>query len=416
MKNCVLPSEVSGCIKAPASKSTMQRVLAAALLAPGRSELLDPGYCADTMAAMEIVRCLGAKVRITRAAVQVQGGFNPVKRKINCGESGLSLRLFAAISALHHREIELTGKSTLLRRPLTMIEKPLSALGGRVQTRNGFPPIRVRGPLAGGQAEMDGSLSSQFLSGLLMALPLAQTDSRISVSHLKSIPYIDMTLQVLADFGIRVEHDCYRSFFIRAGQTYAARSLPVEGDWSGAAFMLVAGAIAGSVTVSGLRVDSVQADRRVLQALDLAGARVCWHGSDLTVTRSPLRAFHFNATHAPDLFPPLVALACHCAGKSRIEGVERLYFKESNRARALLGEFGSLGAKIIINGNTMEIDGGPLGGGTVSSHRDHRMVMALAVAALAARGPVVIEASECVDKSYPDFFTALAALGGTCHE
>ena len=416
MKKYVLPSDIAGRIKAPASKSMMQRVLAAALLAPGKSEILDPGYCADTLAALEIIKCLGAKIHIKDNSIEVQGGFSPVERRINCNESGLSLRLFTAISALHHREIELSGTGTLLLRPLTMIEKPLAALGVKVQTKNGFPPIRVCGPLAGGEAILDGSLSSQFLSGLLMALPLARTDSQITVSNLQSIPYIDMTLQVLADFGIRIEHDHYRYFFVRAGQTYVPRSLHVEGDWSGAAFLLVAGAIAGEVTVSGLRADSMQADRLVLQALGLAGAKVCWQEEEVTVKRSELRAFHLNATHAPDLFPPLVALACHCSGKSRITGVERLYFKESNRALALLQEFTGLGAKITLAGNTMEIEGGPISGATVFSHHDHRMAMALAVAALAAQGVIAIEASECVSKSYPDFFSDLAKIGGNYHE
>lgn len=416
MKNCVSPSEVSGRVRAPASKSMMQRALAAALLAPGTSELLAPGYCADTLAAMEIVQCLGARIHVAEAAVSVQGGFAPAASRIDCGESGLALRLFTAIAALHHRQIELHGCGTLLRRPLAVIEKPLTALGVRVQTRDGFPPIRVCGPLAGGEAQLDGSLSSQFLSGLLMALPLAHADARLIVNDLVSIPYIDMTLQVLADFGIRIEHDQYRQFFIRAGQAYAARSLAIEGDWSAAAFLLVAGAIAGEVTACGMRADSTQADRQVLQALDQAGADVCWQEQEVTVKHSELRAFDFDANHAPDLFPPLVALACHCSGKSRIAGVKRLFFKESNRALALRGEFSALGAKIAIRGNAMEIEGAPLDGGTVFSHRDHRMAMALAVAALAARGPVVIEAAECVSKSYPGFFTDLAAIGGKCHE
>jgi 3-phosphoshikimate 1-carboxyvinyltransferase len=416
MKKYVLPSAIEGRIQAPASKSMMQRVLAAALLAPGQSKILDPGYCADTLAAMEIIKCLGAKIHIKDNSIEVQGGFNPIERKINCNESGLSLRLFTAISALHHQKIELTGNATLLLRPLTMVEKPLAALGVKVQTKEGFPPISVCGPIVGGEAELDGSLSSQFLSGLLMALPLAQADSQITVKNLRSIPYIDMTLQMLADFGISVENDHYRSFFVRAGQTYVPRSLPVEGDWSGASFLLIAGAIAGKVTVSGLLADSMQADRLVLQALDQAGAEVCWQEEEVTVTRSELRAFDFDATHAPDLFPPLVALACHCVGKSRIAGVERLYFKESNRALALLQEFASLGAKISIAGNTMEIEGGPISGGTVFSHHDHRITMAVAVVALTAQGAVAIEGSECVSKSYPDFFIDLATIGGKYHE
>jgi 3-phosphoshikimate 1-carboxyvinyltransferase len=416
MKKCVFPSEIAGWLNAPASKSMMQRVLAAALLAPGRSEILDPGYCADTLAAMAAVQRLGAKIRVQDSAIEVQGGFHPVARKIDCNESGLSLRLFTAVSALDHREIELGGSGSLLRRPVGLVETPLASLGARVSTDRGFPPVRVRGPLAGGEVLLDGSLGSQFLTGLLMALPLARSDSRITVRNLQSIPYIDMTLQVLADFGIHVENDHYHRFFIGGRQAYAPRASRVEGDWSGASFLLVAGAIAGRVTVAGLRAGSAQADRMLLGALDQAGAEVGWQGGNVTVARSRLRAFDFDATHAPDLFPPLVALACHCSGKSRIQGVERLHFKESNRALSLLQEFRGLGAKIAVAGNTMEIEGGPLSGGTACSHGDHRIAMAVAVAALAAQGAIAIDASECVGKSYPRFFEDLAAIGGKNHE
>jgi len=249
-----------------------------------------------------------------------------------------------------------------------------------------------------------------------MALPLAGRDSRLAVLNLKSRPYIDMTIQVLAECGVRVENENYETFAIRSGQEYRVGEFTVEGDWSAAAALLAAGAVGGNVRVSGLRPDSFQADRRVLAVLGAAGARVKTLAEGAAVEKVDLRAFSFDATDSPDLLPPLVALACHAAGVSHLQGASRLRHKESDRAAALAEEFGRLGARITVNGDIMEVTGGPLSGGSVSSHGDHRIAMALAAAAVAARGPVTIEDAECVAKSYPGFFEDLASLGGKIDE
>ncbi len=413
MRKSVHPSSVEGSVQAPPSKSVMQRATAAALLAEGRTtRILNPSFCDDALAALRVAGELGAAIRATLGEVVVQGGLAPRGRELDCGESGLCLRLFAAVAALSPQELVLTGRGSLLRRPVDMVERPLRDLGATCRTADGFPPLRVRGPLAGGTAFVDGSTSSQFLTGLLMALPRAGRDSLLVVRDLRSKPYVDLTLEMLSRCGIAVRNEDYREFAIPGGQAYAPGDLEVEGDWSAAAALLVAGAVAGKLRVSGLRPDSAQADRRVLSALGAAGAKVRTLADGAEVEKSDLRAFSFDATDAPDLLPPLVALACHCAGTTSLAGASRLRGKESDRAAALAGEFGRLGARISVEGDIIEVRGGSLSGGEVHCVNDHRIAMALAAAALAARGTVAIDGAECVAKSYPRFFEDLASAGG----
>ncbi len=265
--------------------------------------------------------------------------------------------------------------------------------------------------MKGGEATVDASMTSQFLSGLLMALPLCARDSRLAVTHLASAPYVRMTLQLVASFGVLIEcDDRLETFAIRGSQAYTPRAYVVEGDWSGASFPLVAGAIAGSVTVTNLDASSLQADRAILGVLADAGARVETGSGRVSVGAGPLRAFRFDATSCPDLFPPLVALASACEGTSVIHGVERLFHKESDRARALCEEFAKLGIAIGVAGNVMEIRGGAVRGARVDSHNDHRIAMACAVAGLRASGEVAIDGEACVAKSYPAFFSDIARL------
>ncbi len=416
MEKSIRPSEIKGTVRAPASKSMLQRAIAAALLSEGTTTISNPTYSNDAVAALRVVEALGAAVTAGKDDILIRGGMNPTGAVLNCGEAGLSIRMFSPIAALWHEELTLTGEGSLVTRPVSMIEKPLNALGAVVTTTNGRPPLTVRGPLLGGEAEVDGSVSSQLLTGLLMALPRARKDSRLKVRDLKSTPYIDMTLDLLDRFGVVVEHTGYETFFIKGNQTYSCEEYSVEGDWSGAAFLLTAGAVGGSVTVTGLDTASPQADRRILDALEAAGAVVKRSGNTVEVARSELKGFEFDATHCPDLFPPLVVLACNCTGTTVLTGVERLIHKESNRAAALEREFSALGAVIRIEGNRMAIDGVKLNGGVIDSHNDHRIAMAGAAAALNARGDVTVRGYECAAKSYPDFFEDFSTIGGNVYE
>ncbi len=406
------PSHISGTVAAPPSKSLTQRAIAAGLLAGGTTEILHASFCNDSLAAISMAKALGAGVSTADDIITVRTGLRPLYPvTLHCGESGLALRMFAPVASLLNPFVTITGEGSLIGRPVNMITDALSQLGVTVVTNNGFLPMKLMGKISGRKAQIDGSSGSQLLTGLLMALPLLNSDSEIKVENLKSKPYISMTLQLLSEFGISIENHDFKRFFIPGNQSYRAHAYTVEGDWSGAAFLLVAGAVAGSVTVSNLNINSMQADRAIMQALNDAGCRLTENATGLNSTKSELRAFTFDATDCPDLFPPLAALSSYCKGVSRIKGVSRLAHKESNRALAITEVLGAFNISAHVEGDEMFIEGGEAGGGTVSSHNDHRIAMMASVMALAATGEVTITGAEAVAKSFPDFYEAMTRLG-----
>lgn len=408
----IAPSAISGETPAPPSKSMTVRAIAAASLAYGTTTIANPSSCDDAAAALGIIKDLGADCYSENGNLVVIGENIDKNTSLDCRESGLCMRMFPFIASLYPEEFTFNASGSLLSRPVGMVEKALAQLGASCSTNSGFPPLKVRGPIKGGKVEAEGSESSQHITGMLMALPLCTGDSEILVNGLRSKPYVAMTLGLLEAFGISITKRGMEEFGIRGGQKYIPmkKPFPIEGDWSGAAFMLAAGATAGKVTVRGLRMDSLQADRAIMGALRSAGAKIRDSESGLYVEKSPLRAFEFDATECPDLFPPLAALAANCAGTTRIKGAGRLKGKESDRASALCAEFSRLGIKISVDGDVMEIAGGKINGGEVDSHNDHRIAMACAIAALNAGGEVKIRNPECVSKSYPGFFEALGGL------
>lgn len=422
----IQPSQLSGTIQAPASKSSMQRACAAALVAEGKSIISNPGHSNDDKAAMDIVQRLGAEVLLNKDELVINSaGVNPVSGEINCGESGLSIRMFTPLVALGRKQVTINGSGSLATRPMDFFDEVLPLLHIKVKSNNGKLPLVIEGPVKPQNITVDGSLSSQFLTGLLMAYAAAgASDVSIGVTNLKSRPYIDLTLDVMKQFGLKVpENRNYESFYFAPEKTHhsllttddsplTTHHYTVEGDWSGGAFLLVAGAIAGNITVKGLDVFSTQADKAVLQALMDCGAGISIEPSKIELRSMPLKAFHFNATDCPDLFPPLVALAACCQGTTAIEGAGRLTHKESNRALTLQEEFGKMGIEITLQGDLMLIKGGTgLKGARVHSRHDHRIAMACAVAALKADGEVTIEEADAINKSYPDFYEHLQQLG-----
>jgi 3-phosphoshikimate 1-carboxyvinyltransferase len=424
----IQPSVISGNITAPASKSSMQRACALALLAGGKTVLHNPGKSNDDQAALAIIEKLGAKIILNDAenilminsesvftnTISVTGD---IERTIDCGESGLGIRMFAPIAALSAAGTTITGSGSLLKRPMHFFDEIFPSLGVTIFSEHGYLPIKIKGPLLPADITIDGSLSSQFLTGLLMAFgKAATTPVTITVKDLKSKPYIDLTLNMMKQFGYHVENNDYASFRIMPAGTLSPKTInyTVEGDWSGAAFLLVAGALAGSITVKGLDVYSTQADKAILKALMDCGVNISIEESQVIINAAlgeTGKPFHFDATDCPDLFPPLVSLAAFCKGISVIEGVSRLAFKESNRALTLQEEFKKLGVTITLQDDLMLIDGGgAVTGARVCAHHDHRIAMACAVAALKASGETVIDEAEAVNKSYPGFYEDLKLL------
>jgi 3-phosphoshikimate 1-carboxyvinyltransferase len=411
--------KLNGNLTAPSSKSMMQRVVAAALLCDGVTNISNASFCDDSLAAIEIVGNLGGRINIDRENKKVKivgsGKIEPKTTLLNTNEAGLSIRMFTPITALSEKEISLTGRGSLLKRPVSMMEKPLENLGVSFESNEGFLPIKVKGPINGGKAFVDGSVSSQFLTGLLFALPKSLKDTILEVESLKSKPYIDMTINVLNEFGIEIENSDYERFIIKGNQNYKGCDYTVEGDWSGGAFLLAAGAVGGrNVKIDLLDKNSTQADRAFLDVLKLSGAKFDAGDSSIVFNsdEQTLNGFEFDATECPDLFPPIVSLAAYCKGVSVIKGVNRLKHKESDRGEVLKNEFSKLGIRIEISGDIMKIHGTDrISGGEIDSHNDHRIAMAATVMAIGAEAPVTIKNSECINKSYNDFYDDMKKIG-----
>jgi 3-phosphoshikimate 1-carboxyvinyltransferase len=420
MEMTIQPSALKGAILAPASKSSMQRACAAALLRAGETLILRPGNSNDDQAALRVIQALGAEViwqpggsLLVKSSGLIRGA-----EEVNCGESGLGLRMFAPIIALSSETIRVGGEGSLLKRPMDFFDEVFPQLGIRVVSNGGKLPLEIQGPLRPTDIEIDGSLSSQFLTGLLFAFAAAGAAGvSIRVRDLKSKPYIDLTLQVMSEFGWEIGNDNYETFTFPAERQAGQREYTVEGDWSGGAFLLVAGAIAGPIKVRGLDSSSTQADKAILRAICDAGAAFEDREDALEVGPAAMRSFRFDATDCPDLFPPLVALASFCAGETEIRGVSRLAHKESNRGLTLQDEFGKMGVAIELDGDRMIVHGGGIiKGAVVHSRHDHRIAMACAVAALKADGPVTIGEAEAINKSYPEFYLDLERLGANVNK
>lgn len=431
----------------PSSKSFAQRAIIAAALASGVSRLSGYSACGDNESAISVARSLGAEVGEEGSCLEIKGiAAEPGCMEINSlhtGESGLLTRLMIPLlPVLSTSPVRITGDRTLLGRPMKGAGEMMSCFGISLESESDDCriPLIVTGPVRTGQTEISGKHGSQLISGLLMSLPLAGKYSKITVKDPKSIPYMFITLDVMKKFGVKAGSEmqggndfmesggdwslCDEIIFkIRPGQRYKAADFAIEGDWSSAANFLVAGAVFGKVTLEGLDTTSLQADLSVMDILMEAGASLSQTGGNtgpVTVQRAPLTAFTVDASNCPDLFPIISVLAAFCQGTSRISGVGRLAHKESDRGKAILDMLHRMGVEARTDGDVLEIEGHSLTsrllegrllkGGRYTSCHDHRMVMALKVAELGADGPVVIDDTECVAKSFPTFFELFGKL------
>ena len=436
-------------LEMPASKSFAQRAIIAAALAQGTSHLTGYSPCGDNESALAAARKLGARVTVNGSELEITG----IGAFENClsisempvGESGFLTRMIIPVlSVIADGPVRVTGEKTLLGRPLAGAHDIMASFGVRLvpenipeESRKGdcFIPLTVKGPLVPGRADVSGKGGSQLISGLLAALPLAPNRSTVYVHDPRSIPYMFITVDVLRKFGIEIGSEMEGgddflqtqdwtlctglTFKMRGQQHYRAADFRIEGDWSGAANFLVAGAIFGDVEVEGLDTQSLQADISIMDILMDAGASMSQLEGDtpttgpIHVARAPLCAFETDLNNCPDLFPIVAVLAAFCPGESRIRGVERLRHKETDRAAAIVDMLTQMGVPVQVDEDEMTIEGmalpqrlltgNLLKGGRYTSHADHRMVMALKVAALGADGPVDIDDTACVAKSFPGF-------------
>ena len=415
----VCPGKISGTLCAMASKSYTHRAVIAAALAEGKSVIENALDSNDTAATIEAMQILGAKINrhgkklVKITGIDIHKAF--AKEPINCRNSGSTMRFLISLLVLARRASVLDAYEGLRKRPMGPVIDALATV--RIDSNGGYPPLKINPGKLPKVIKIGGNLSSQFITGLLFALPLEKSDSGIIITtELESKPYIDITLDILKAFGIKVKHtnDC-KKLEIAGGQTYTPRKYRIHSDFSGMAFPLVAGAIAGNVTVTGVTFKTKQGDRKIIGILKRMGADIRLDktkGSIAVSNRNALKAVKIDAGDIPDLVPVLAVACAYARGRSVIYNAGRLRIKESDRLKAIADGLKKMGVRVIEKPDSLEIGGdGRLNGAVVESYGDHRIAMALAAAALGAEGKTTIKGAECVAKSYPQFFEDLKKLG-----
>jgi 3-phosphoshikimate 1-carboxyvinyltransferase len=399
------PCKIQGNICAPASKSMLIRTFAAAVLCKETTIIKNVNaLCDDTEVAIKIIKSLGAEIKTDKKnEIRITGKSINKISNLYCGESALCVRMFAPVVGFFSDNFEISGKDSLLRRNFGDLSETLNLLGLQCENNN-YLPVRIKGKLRSGQIQIDAAGTSQTISGLLTILPLCTENSVIDVINIHSKPYIDLTISVIQQFGIKIVNENYKRFFIESNQSYKPCTVNIEGDWSGASCLLAAAAINGSITVENLNHKSKQADTAIIDVLQLCGASVKVKENKITVEKNQLNSFEFDATDCPDLFPAIVALSANCQGVSLIKGASRLRNKESDRAEILQREYAKLNIKIELENDIMRVFGSRACSAIADAHNDHRIAMSLAAASVNATGNITVDNAECVAKSYPDFW------------
>lgn len=411
-------SSLRGEVNVPASKSHTIRAVAVAALAGGESRIDHPLESADARAARRAYAMLGAEVAMEPSCWRIRGtGGKPTVPEdvINVENSGTTMRLALGSAALlDSGTAVLTGDAQVRRRPCGPLAEALNALGAKVHAtrNNGCPPLVVSGRLRGGEARIE-AVTSQYVSSLLMCAPLAERDTLLHVPLLNEKPYVVMTLDWLRRQGISVAHDeALSEFRIPGGQAYLPVNRAVPADFSSATFFLAAGALPGNeVRCLGLDMDDPQGDKEVVSYLKAMGAHVEATAEGIRVRAEALRGCELDLNATPDALPMLAALACFAEGVTRLVNVPQARLKETDRIRVMREELETLGANITELEDGLVIEGNTLHGGVVQGHDDHRVVMALAIAATAIDGEVTIRGAEAVGVTYPGFMEDLARLG-----
>lgn len=395
---------LSGTWKAPASKSELIRRIAIAMQCKQTSKFTNVSWCNDSHAMLNIADAWGAEIALASESLEIKGCESPVSHQYHAGESALCLRLMIPILARHKQHFVLSAEGTLLHRPIGDVERIIEQLGANIQTHSNFPPIEIDGGIQPADIRIEYPISSQHISGLLMTLPLLNANSSLRLNRLISLPYIKLTLQVLSEAGINIEtNDTFTEYRIAGNQTFKPVNTRIEGDWSAAAMFIAASAIYGDLYLKNLNLQSLQADKDILQYVNVSNNKVS------TQSIKPIVA---NITHCPDLFPALMILALHASDKSEIHGINRLLHKESNRLDTFIQEFSKFGARFYIEGDKLIVRP-PLKieSCEIHPHNDHRLAMASALTVTGTNATVVIHDATCVNKSYPSFWEDLSCLG-----
>ena len=421
----IYPSNLKGEVKIPPSKSMAHRAIICAALSDGLCIIENIDYSDDIIATIDAMNSLGAKIVKHKDYIEVIGAYGSDEkpqetRIIDCNESGSTLRFLVPISLLFKGSSKFIGRGNLGKRPLTTYYNIFERQGIEYSYEEGNLNLVINGELNPGTFEVEGNVSSQFITGLLFTLPLLKEDSKIIITtEMESKGYIDLTLRAMNDFGVEIINNNYREFIIKGNQKYNARNYRVEGDYSQPAFFLCADSLGNDILCKDLDLNSLQGDKEVIDILERMN--VIFNANDIGVkgtTNGELASTVIDGSQCPDIIPVLTSVAALTKGTTEIINAGRLRIKECDRLAAVTSELNKLGAKIIEKEDGLVVTGVEKlqGGVEVWSHKDHRIAMTLAIASTRCEEPIVIKDYECIAKSYPKFFEDFKALGGNVHE
>lgn len=408
------PFVPNGTVNVPPSKSDVHRAIICAAMANGVSRISPVALSNDIKATIGCIKALGADAVLENNVLTVDGT-NMYKNKtalLDCGESGSTLRFFIPIAAVGNINATFVGKGKLPQRPIGIFTEALPKAGTVCKTEGGLP-LEIKGQLKSGIFKIPGNVSSQFITGLLLALPILEGDSEIVLtSPLESVGYIAMTIRTMKQFGVNIQAT-EKGWHIKGGQTYKSCNYTTDGDWSQAAFFMVLGAVSGKVTVKGVAKDSTQGDKKCAEILARFGAKVTQIDNEVTVEKGELKAITIDASQIPDLVPVLSVCAAFAEGTTKIINAERLRIKECDRLKATAELLNNLGGKVKELSDGLEITGvSSLKGGNVNGYNDHRIVMSAAVCAARSDGDITATFAMSINKSYPDFYIDYNSIGG----
>ncbi len=408
------PFVPNGTVNVPPSKSDVHRAIICAAMANGVSRISPVALSNDIKATIGCIKALGADAVLENNVLTVDGT-NMYKNKtalLDCGESGSTLRFFIPIAAVGNINATFVGKGKLPQRPIGIFTEALPKAGTVCKTEGGLP-LEIKGQLKSGIFEIPGNVSSQFITGLLLALPILEGDSEIVLtSPLESVGYIAMTIRTMKQFGVNIQAT-EKGWHIKGGQSYKTCDYTTDGDWSQAAFFMVLGAVSGKVTVKGVAKDSTQGDKKCAEILARFGAKVTQLDNEVTVEKGELKAITIDASQIPDLVPVLSVCAAFAEGTTKIINAERLRIKECDRLKATAELLNNLGGKVKELSDGLEITGvSSLKGGNVNGYNDHRIVMSAAVCAARSDEDITATFAMSINKSYPNFYIDYNSIGG----
>lgn len=408
------PFVPNGTVNVPPSKSDVHRAIICAAMANGVSRISPVALSNDIKATIGCIKALGADAVLENNVLTVDGT-NMYKNKtalLDCGESGSTLRFFIPIAAVGNINATFVGKGKLPQRPIGIFTEALPKAGTVCKTEGGLP-LEIKGQLKSGIFEIPGNVSSQFITGLLLALPILEGDSEIVLtSPLESVGYIAMTIRTMKQFGVNIQAT-EKGWHIKGGQSYKTCDYTTDGDWSQAAFFMVLGAVSGKITVKGVAKDSTQGDKKCAEILARFGAKVTQLDNEVTVEKRELKAITIDASQIPDLVPVLSVCAAFAEGTTKIINAERLRIKECDRLKATAELLNNLGGKVKELSDGLEITGvSSLKGGNVNGYNDHRIVMSAAVCAARSDEDITATFAMSINKSYPDFYIDYNSIGG----